>query len=636
MSRSVDRRLRPEFVVRMIGLAMFAYLFFGFMLLPCLNTLTSIFNTTNAAGERDPLAVIRFFFAGNMGRYVWNSLKLALCLVVTVNVVGVSIVLLTEYFDIKGANILRLGYMTTLIYSGVALVTGYLFLYDSDGILTTALCNAFPNMNRNWFSGFNAVLFTMTFACTSNHALFLRNAIRGIDYNTVEAARNMGAKPFKVLWKVVFPTLIPTMFSLTVMTFITGLCAMSAPTLLGYDSINPEIVRLAGSSVADEAFPQARAALLSIILAMFTIVLLTVLSAYERKGHYLSVSKTKAKLVKQKITNPVYNVLAHIYAYVLFVIYMIPVVMIVLFSFQTYSAIRMKKLDLSHWTLVNFFGKEDYMYLTNRGKYKLREGAISGVFANEATLGGIKLSFLLSILAAALACIIVVIACNYIFKNKNKKMSVVVEYCMLFPWLLPTILICYSYRTYFNSDSVWYVGNMNLYYAENVRLLIVMAYTVVKLPFSLRMIKASFYAIDEELEDAARNMGASSFTTFMRVKLPIILPSVLAVFALNFNALFTEYDMSATFASSYGTSYAMVIQSMCAEEGLYGYNVNASGRRCASTVFIMLVSGLILYLVYGVGARDLGERLEHRAKWKRRFEKLGAAFKTKKHREEKA
>ena len=220
-----------------------------------------------------------------------------------------------------------MGYMTTMIYSGVALVTGYMFLYASDGILTTAFKNAFPNMNPTWFSGFNAVLFTMTFACTSNHMLFLRNAIRGIDYNTVEAARNMGARPFKVLWKVVFPTLIPTMFSLTVMTFITGLCAMSAPTLLGYDSINPEIVRLAGSSSADEAFPQARAALLSIILAMFTIILLTVLSAYERKGHYLSVSKTKARLQKQKIDNPVWNVLAHIYAYVLFIIYMTPVVM---------------------------------------------------------------------------------------------------------------------------------------------------------------------------------------------------------------------------------------------------------------------------------------------------------------------
>ena len=616
--------LKPEYIWKVFGIAFFVYLFFGFMLLPCLNTITQIFTVKGADGKTDPLAVIRFFFAGNMPSYVWNSLKLAISLVITVNFVGISIVLLTEYFDIKGAKVLRLGYMTTLIYSGVALVTGYLFLYDSNGMLTTWLANVIPGFNKDWFSGFRAVLFTMTFACTSNHMLFLRNAIRGIDYNTVEAARNLGAKPFKVLMKVVFPTLIHTLFSLTVMTFITGLCAMSAPTLLGYDSINPEIVRLAGSSVADEAFPQARAALLSIILACFTILLLTVLSSYERKGHYLSVSKTKAKLQKQKITNPVANVLAHIYAYVLFIIYMTPVVMIVIFSFQTFSAVRMRKLDLSQWTLVNYFGKQDYSYLTSRGTYKIREGSISGVFSNEATLGGIQMSFVMSVIAAALACVIVVVACNYIFKHK--KTGTILEYALLFPWLLPTILICYSYRTFFNSGDVWYVFGQNLYYADRVRILIVIAYTVVKLPFSLRMIKASFYAIDEELEDAARNLGSGPVRTFLKVKLPIILPSVLAVFALNFNALFTEYDMSATFASTYGTTYAMVIQSMCREEGLYGYNVNASGRRCASTVFIMLVSGLILYLVYGVGARDLGERLEARDRRRKRMDRIKAVF----------
>ena len=622
--------LKPEYIWKVFGIAFFVYLFFGFMLLPCLNTITQIFTVKGADGKTDPLAVIRFFFAGNMPSYVWNSLKLAISLVITVNFVGISIVLLTEYFDIKGAKVLRLGYMTTLIYSGVALVTGYLFLYDSNGMLTTWLANVIPGFNKDWFSGFRAVLFTMTFACTSNHMLFLRNAIRGIDYNTVEAARNLGAKPFKVLMKVVFPTLIPTLFSLTVMTFITGLCAMSAPTLLGYDSINPEIVRLAGSSVADEAFPQARAALLSIILAMFTIILLTTLSSYERKGHYLSVSKTKAKLVKQKIQNPVMNVIAHIYAYVLFLIYMTPVVMIVLFSFQNYPAIRAKSLDMNQWTLINFFGQQDYEFLTNRGKLKTRVGSISGLFANADTVGGIRLSFVLSAIAAALACVIVVVAVNYIFKNKGKKRSTVLEYSLLFPWLLPTILICYSYRTYFNSDSVWYVFNNNLYWKENVRFLIVMAYTVVKLPFALRMIKAAFYAIDEELEDAARNLGASPLVTFLKVKLPIVLPSVLAVFALNFNALFTEYDMSATFHSSYGKSYAMVIQNMCAEEGRDGYNVNASGRRCASTVFIMIVSGLILYLVYGVGARDLGDRLAIKEKRRKRWEKFSSHFKKEK------
>ena len=237
------REIDLSLVWKIFGGVLFAYLFLGFMLLPCLSTLTSIFTTKDAAGNTDPLAVIRFFFAGNMPSFVINSLKLAVCLVITVNIVGISIVLLTEYFDIKGAKILRLGYMTTLIYSGVALVTGYQFLYDGNGMMTQWLIKLFPMMNKQWFSGFRAVLFTMTFACTSNHALFLRNAIRGIDYNTVEAARNLGAKPFKVLLKVVMPTLLPTLFSLTVMTFITGLCAMSAPTLLGYNSINPEIVR---------------------------------------------------------------------------------------------------------------------------------------------------------------------------------------------------------------------------------------------------------------------------------------------------------------------------------------------------------------------------------------------------------
>ena len=44
------------------------------------------------------------------------------------------------------------------------------------------------------------------------------------------------------------------------------------------------------------------------------------------------------------------------------------------FSFQTYGAIRMKKLDLSNWTLVNFFGSEDYQYLTEPGHLQDPEG----------------------------------------------------------------------------------------------------------------------------------------------------------------------------------------------------------------------------------------------------------------------
>ena len=77
------RRFTPELVLRIILLILFAYFFFGFMLVPCLNTLTSIFSVKDTDGNADPFAVLRFFLAGNMAKYLWNSLKLALCLVIT-------------------------------------------------------------------------------------------------------------------------------------------------------------------------------------------------------------------------------------------------------------------------------------------------------------------------------------------------------------------------------------------------------------------------------------------------------------------------------------------------------------------------------------------------------------------------
>ena len=68
MMQSKSKRFTPETVVKIVGLLCFIYFFFGFMLLPCLNTLTSIFTTTTATGERDPWAGIRFFFAGKAVR----------------------------------------------------------------------------------------------------------------------------------------------------------------------------------------------------------------------------------------------------------------------------------------------------------------------------------------------------------------------------------------------------------------------------------------------------------------------------------------------------------------------------------------------------------------------------------------
>lgn len=168
----------------------------------------------------------------------------------------------------------------------------------------------FPNVAHNWFEGYGAVLFIMTFACTTNHVVFLRNALHQIDYQTIEAARNMGASTSRILFKVVLPTLAPSYLSITILTFIKGLCAMAAPLIVGgtqFQTINPVVITFVKMD-----YTRTLGSVLSIFLGLISFALLMGLNYIERRGHYMSISKVKTRIVKQKIKNPVLNVLMHV------------------------------------------------------------------------------------------------------------------------------------------------------------------------------------------------------------------------------------------------------------------------------------------------------------------------------------
>ncbi|MBO4837007.1 MAG: iron ABC transporter permease [Clostridia bacterium] len=552
--------------------AIFIWFIMACMILPMLNLLKTVFFEE---GKLSLDAFQKLIKSPRAMKALRNSFILAPTLSLTVGLVGISLVLITEYFDIKGAKILRLGYLTTLIYGGVTLVSGYKFIYSNTGVLTNVLASVFPNMNRNWFTGYWAVLFVMTFSCTSNHMIFLRNAMRSVDFQTVEAARNMGASQWYILRRVVLPVLLPSLFAVTILTFITGLCAMSAPLLVGgkdFQTINPMIKQFADMTTTSA---KSLSATLSLVLGLATMLLLAVLTAIERRGHYMSVSKVKTKIVKQKIHNPVVNILVHIYAYVLFVIYVIPVVLIVLFSFSDSAHIQLRQLDFSTFSLKNYAD-----LLSKTSAYK---------------------PFVVSIVYSALAAVIVgalvIVACRYIQKRRNSASATALEYSLMLPWLLPSTLIALSLVLNFNR-SRWYMFNQPL--VATLWLLLI-GYVIVKLPFTMRMTKAAFFGLDNALEDAARNMGAGGLYTFRRVIFPVLLPTVMAIAALNFNGLLTDYDMSAFLHHPANPTLGVKIKSLTEE---MGNSSDGVALTFVYAVLMMIISSIVLYLVYGRSGRD--------------------------------
>ena len=528
----------------------------SFLVFPNVNLILNVFIKD---GEFTLSAVSKILSSARALKSLKNSFILACAAVVT----GVLIVLFTEYFDIKGARLLKLGFMSTLIYGGVVLVTGYKFVYGETGIATKVLLNIFPNMDPAWFVGFWAVLFIITFSGTSNHMMFLTNSLRSIDYHTIEAAKNMGASQMKILFQIVLPTLKPTIFAVTILTFLSALSTMSGPLIVGgpdFQTINPMIKTFANMMTSRDI-----AALLAIILGLATSVLLVISQRIEKKGNFISVSKTKAKLVKQKIENPVLNVIAHIVAYSMFVIYMLPILNVLVFSFTDGLTITTGEIRPDSFTLANY----------------------RKLFQSPAAYKPYVVSTVYAIIAAVVVVIVALVAARLITKAKHK-LDKMLEPLVLIPWLLPSTMIALGMMMTYDEPR-WNIGNKVLVATP---LIMLIAYIIVKIPFSYRMVRAAFMGLDGNLEEAAQVMGAKPFYTMRKVILPIIMPVVLSVVVMNFISLLSEYDLSVFL---YHPSYRPLgIEIKLATDETA--TIDAQAMAFVYTVVLMIISTFALWL----------------------------------------
>lgn len=558
-------KLKNNLYFLAIGIVL-SYLCIAYLIYPNINLLIATF-FQDGGFTVEPLE--KLLKSKRAIRSLWNSFILAIAVVITVNIVGLFLVFIMGYFEIKGMKLLRFGYYSTLIYGGIVLVAGYQFIYGDVGIVTNLLLSIFPDMNPNWFKGFWAVLFVMTFSSTSNYVIFLLNALQKVDYQTIEAARNMGATDFQIIKKVILPVLKPTIFALTILQFIGGLGALAAPKVIGgeFQTITPMILTFSGIVSSRDL-----AAILAIFLGVASMILLAFMTKVESKGNYMSVSKVKTSLVKTKISNKLANIIIHMVAYVLFVLYTLPVLLIFLFSFTDSKTIATGKLTWDSFTLENYI-----TVFTNSSAYQ---------------------PFLVSIIYSALTAIIVVGLILYIawlIKKYNNRWTAILEYTLHIPWMLPSVLIAMGLIITYSIPNVIM---FNKVLTGTVGILLI-GYIIVQIPFVLRMIKASFYSIDTSLEEAAKSLGASNIRTFFKVLLPIILPSALALVALTFNSTLDEYNLSMFLSHPFYQTLGITIQNSTSPEALQ----DTRALTFVYTVLLMIISSIILYLVYGRGTR---------------------------------
>lgn len=550
-------------------LIIFLWFIFSFMIFPNIQIMKTIFFDQQTSAGESIQAILK---SQRAMQGIKNSFILAITLSVTTTIVGVLEVLFLEYFEIKFRKIINLAYMIPLIFGGVMVANGYIFTYGSKGFITTFLLKIFPNMNPSWFSGYHAVIFLMTFACTSTYMIFFRNSFKSIDYQTVEAARGLGASNFKIIFQIILPTLKPIILTCTVLLFQTGLMAMSAPLMVGgreFETISPLIL-----TFTQRPSSRTLAAILSLFLGIIQLLLLYLLQRNERKGNFLSISKVSTQIKRTKICNPIINIVAHVLAYAFALINLIPFVIVILFSFTDVQAIASRKLQLNSFSLENY-----KMILTSESAYR---------------------PFLTSVFYAAVSSIVVVVlmlvVAHFIYKKRNK-FTTILEMIIYTPWVFPGLMFALGLVITYSKPHVIVMNNI----LTGTLVIMLIAYIIVMMPNTFRFLKASFFAVNSSLEDAAKNLGAKPTYTFIKIVLPIVLPTVLAMLAINFNGKLSEYDLSVFLYNPIAKPIGVVIKNNSSTDaGIEGIALNF-----VYSVILMTINALIFFFVYADGKNTI-------------------------------
>ena len=191
------------------------------------------------------------------------------------------------------------------------------------------------------------------------------------------------------------------------------------------------------------------------------------------------------------------------------------------------------------------------------------EGGLPTVWSGFSTKWYVELSSNREILAAAANTLIVATASTAIATvlgtllaigvEIRQRRGAAIEALVFAPMIIPDIVLAVALLSFFSTLDI----TMGLH-------TIVLAHVVFNLAFVCAVVRARLKSFDWSITEASADLGASVSTTFRRVTLPVILPSVVAGALLAFTLSVDEFIIAffTAGAGSASTTLPMQIYSM--------------------------------------------------------------------------
>ncbi len=438
---------------------------------------------------------------------------------ILVVIIGLPGAFLLARLRMRGKSLLRASLIVPFVLPPIVVVVGFLRVFGEYGILDSVLMTMTGASESilNLANGVVGIVLAHTFYNIPLVIVMVSSALERLDPEIEETAEILGATSLQKFRYIILPHIRASLLAASILTFL--FCFMSFPIVLalGEGRFMTLEVRIWN---AFRTFDFGEASSLAVIQILITLAL-----AYS----YIKLGRIEEGNVRT----------------------------------ATIKTLAFDEISLK-WRICTIGYLVLFVVLVAGPIIAIAQAAVYNPFSNQYTLegftnlldpgtGGGLLPLVNSLLYAVLATLLAVvlgIPLAYLHRTRQKGLPTLASAMTLLPLGVSAITVAYGLMR---------IIAVPLGLTTNPWVLIVIAQTLIGLPFSARAIEISLRNIDPEVLEQAESLGASQLQRLFYIELPLLAPGILAGGVFAFAMAIGEMSATLFIALEQNTTLAVVI-----------------------------------------------------------------------------
>src|ERR1051326_2284265 len=433
---------------------------------------------------------------------LWNSLTIALLTTGLATLLTVPLAHLMTRFRFRGQAMLSALLLVPMIlppFVGAIGLKQLLARFVSVNLLLIKLGWIAPNQPIDWLGqgGFWGIVVLQVLNLYPILFLNVSAAMANVDPTLREAAQNLGAKGWRLFRTITLPLIMPGYFAGAIIVFIWAFTDLGTPLIFGYSRVVPVQIFDAVNDINTNPMGYTLVVFVLLLTAALFLVSRQLLAGkrYEMLGRGHTGQGQAQATTRQTL-------LICAGAGCLIVLALLPHLAVLL---QSFSARWFWSIVPEQWTA----------------------GSYAEIFQNELTFSSIRNSLFYSSFSAMLD-LVLGVTIAWLLTRRRVPFAGLLDALAMLPLALPGIVLAFGYVAGFDFPLAW------LNPRDNPTLLLIVSYSVRRLPYIVRSAYAGFQQTSVTLEEASANLGGSPFRTLRKITLPLVMANLIAGTILTF------------------------------------------------------------------------------------------------------